>query len=292
MLDLFFRRNRLDSIELKTHRATYLLVTCLAIAGMLVAGLVAGIMILTSEKPPTSSISTVSPTVVTTVSASSTASSIETALTAGFPPHLLELRGDILVNLDSGQTIEVIRFHDIDLVSSYPHLTVKAGFRIARAELASAGGDILGLVVAIHAPSGQGFVVERLNGTQGGYLFAPIDDPDEAIEYAQFMMHETPSSVYGRDYREIGSSEQFRQTLSTMEERARNFNLDLKFLASPPANFTIVIQKDMKYEVSRLYHQFLERDRITWAIVLVWVDGQIILVSEQTYVMGAPGARP
>jgi len=251
---------------LKTCKRIYPAIALLVIAGLLVVGMQ---MFLTATNPGGSTTS---------------------GALADFPHHLLELRGEMLVNLNSGQTIEVIRFHDIDL-TSYPHLTMRAGFRVSRAEIASAGGDIIGVVVAVHTASGRGFVVERLNGTQGGYLFAPLDEAEKAIEYAKFMLHETSSSVYGRQYEEITSEEHFRQMLSRMEQRGGNLNFTLKFLAKPPANFTVAIQEEGRYEVSRVYHQSLETDRITWAVVFVWTDGEILLKSEETYVLGGPGAR-
>ena len=187
---------------------------------------------------------------------------------------------------DEGKT-RIISLENIDL-SPYPHLKPKEGFVLRWAAYEFAGGDVLGFVVAIHQASDAGFAVEPLNGMQGAFLFAPIESDVAALEYVQFMAHETPESGYERDHAYIRSQADFEEALSQMREVASNDAV--KILDTPPTNITRVTgQGNGSYLVELVYKCELYKQRLEYLSCLVDSDGNLGLQERYVFIEGPPG---
>jgi hypothetical protein len=198
----------------------------------------------------------------------------------GFPPYLTSYNSGWLHG-EEGFT-KVREMSDIDM-SPYPHLKVKDGFSLKRAVTDYIGGDQISCVVALHNDSNLGFVVEPLDGIQGEYLFAPLKDPDEILEYTEFMTHETPESDYNREHKYIYSQTEYDNALQQLKKYT--------VLRDPPTTFTRVTeQKDGSYLVELVYSCSLYQQRIEYVACIVNKKGGIILKDYFTFVQGPFGA--
>ncbi len=199
---------------------------------------------------------------------------------AEFPPHknsyaLGFLTGDVGI-------VYVRQMDNIDL-SKYPHLRLRQGITLRRAVERFMGGDTIGYVTAIDAPTGRGFAVEDMDGVQGGFLFAPLKSAEEALEYTQFMFHEPSSSDYGREHFDINSQQDLDAALSKWKE--------YQVLKTPPSNVTRVTQQsDGRYLVELVFRVYLGRQRIEYMSCLAGTDGSLEPLDYYKFIEGPPGA--
>jgi len=199
---------------------------------------------------------------------------------AEFPPHknsyaLGFLTGDVGI-------VHVQQMDNIDL-SKYPHLKLRQSFTLKRAVERFMGGDTIGYVTAIIAPTGCGFAVEDMDGIQGGFLFAPIESAEAALEYTEFMFHETSFSDYGREHFDIDSQQDLDAALSMWK--------DYEVLKTPPTNITRVTQQsDGRYLVELVFRCYLGKQRIEYMSCLVGSDGSLEPLEYYMYIEGPWGA--
>jgi hypothetical protein len=196
-----------------------------------------------------------------------------------FPPHEISYEAGHLKG--EGGTVSVLKLDDIDL-SAYPHLALKEGFTLHRAIYKLSGGDMMGYIVAVRTASNRGFAVELLNGAQGKFLFAPIKTSAGALEYAEFMVHETPESTYFREHAYIKNQHDFDQALSDLK--------DYSIIRTPPTQITRVTeQSDGSYLVELVYRCELYQRRIEYRAILVYGDGSIEMKEGYVFVEGPAG---
>lgn len=201
------------------------------------------------------------------------------------PPHKISYQGKHLKS-DKGR-IRILVWETIDM-AAYPHLKLRDGFSLKRAVCRRSGGDPQGYAVAIHDASNRGFALEPpedVQGTQGGFLFAPIESADQAREYAEFMVHETPWSLYDREHRSIYTQADFETALSQLDGSRT------KTLQTPPTNITRV--KDLGngvYMVELVYGCEMYVRRLEYICCVVLRDGTLDLREWYVFMEGGPGA--
>lgn len=198
-----------------------------------------------------------------------------------FPPHQISYEPGRL-KIEDGDTMHILLMEDISL-SGYPHLQLRQGLTLKRAVLDRSGGDYIGHVVAIADNSSKGFVVETMDGKQGGFLFAPLTSNDAVLEYVEFMFHEPPVSEYDREHRYITSQDGFNEALAHFGKYT--------FTKTPPVSFTRITGPDGgRYLVELVYRSELYVERITYMACYVTIDGDTEYKDGYIFVEGPPGA--
>jgi hypothetical protein len=211
---------------------------------------------------------------------------------SGFPPHEYLYKNGQLINKDTISSIPVLKWIDLKMSSDYPSLKVRDGFEITQAVYGQAGGDILTFIVAKDARKEIGFVVQKGNWTHGTFLFTPLDNEEEALQYLQFMLHATDSSFLGREFREITSVDQYNHIIFDMEKRASSQGREIEFLRNAPTTFTHVEKIDDVYDVERVFLKQTERERLVYSRTTVYANGTTLLNEEYEFVRGVVGVMP
>lgn len=201
------------------------------------------------------------------------------------PAHSISYQGKYLKG-DEGR-IRILEMETIDM-TAYPHLNLRDGFTLQRAICARQGGDLQGYVVAIYDASHTGFALELVDGVQGaqgGFLFAPIENADQAREYVEFMVHETPVSIYDREHRSIYTQAEFEEALSQLG------GANATTLEVPPTQITRVSDMgDGAYLVELVYKFELYTTRLEYLGCVVLRDGTLDLRERSVFIEGGPGA--
>jgi len=201
------------------------------------------------------------------------------------PSHSISYQGKYLKG-DEGR-IRILQMEPIDM-TAYPHLKLREGFTLQRAICERQGGDQQGYVVAIYDASHTGFALELVDGVQGaqgGFLFAPIENADQAREYVEFMVHETPVSIYDREHQSIYTQAGFEEALSQLG------GANATTLESPPTQITRVSDMgDGAYLVELVYKCELYRMRLEYLGCVVLRDGTLDLRERSVFIEGSPGA--
>ena len=206
-----------------------------------------------------------------------------------FPSYEISYRWGCLFG--DGLPKRVLSWEDIDM-PYYPHLKLIEGFTLRRAIYQLNGGDAQGYLVAIYQASGTGFKVEPLNGIQGDFLFGPIKSPQQALEYVELMIHETPMNTYDREHVYINNPDEFQQAMHKLDENAESFkDSKVESIKTPPTNVTrVTVQGDDKYLVELVYRCELYNQRIEYAACVVGSDGSLKLGERYVFIEGPPGA--
>jgi hypothetical protein len=201
------------------------------------------------------------------------------------PSHSISYQGKYLKG-DEGR-IRILQMEPIDM-TAYPHLKLRDGFTLQRAICLRQGGDLQGYVVAIYDASHTGFALELVDGVQdaqGGFLFAPIESADQAREYVEFMVHETPVSIYDREHQSIYTQAEFEEALSQLG------GANATTLEAPPTQVTGVSDiGDGAYMVELVYKCELYRMRLEYLGCVVLRDGTLDLRERSVFIEGGPGA--
>lgn len=198
-----------------------------------------------------------------------------------FPPHSISY---ILGCVTGAGFPRIVRQTEAIDLAAYPNLKLRDGFLLKRAVCNLAGGDVQGYVMAVRKSTGKGFAVEPMNSAQGKFLFAPIKSAAAALEYVEFMTHETPYSVYGREHEYILSADDFEKSLSTMKGMGK-----VETIKTPPTDITRITEQSGGYLVELVYSCMLYTHRIEYLACWVHGDGSLELKEGYVFVKGPPG---
>jgi hypothetical protein len=203
-----------------------------------------------------------------------------------FPQHDYEYKHGVLRNLITGESLAA-EWNDVEM-ERFPDLSAREGYELKRVVTGSAGGDLIQMIVAVHAKEDRGFGIQHMNWEHGAFVFAPIESADEALQYMQFMVHETGAGFYDREYEEIVNIEKYNEVIERMQDRANELGKELEFLADPPTNVSRV-RTDSAYEVERVFFKASEWERIIYSDAIVNHDGMVEIKDEYEFVRGAAG---
>ncbi len=187
------------------------------------------------------------------------------------------LLNDCIVG-EKGKIIQPLAEEKVNL-----NLTLREGFTLKRIIYSVAGADSLGIVMAIH--NGYGFSIEPMNDAQGAFLFAPIKNEKEALDYLRFLMHDVQYSVMGRQYEEITSDGMFDDSINEIKKHCKAKGEQMRIVKMPPTNFTTVKADGEKYIVERVYFTKFP-EKIEYVKAVVYKNGEIDIIENYDCVIG------
>jgi hypothetical protein len=127
--------------------------------------------------------------------------------------------------------------------------------------------------------------MDGVQSAQGGFLFAPIENADQAREYVEFMVHETPVSIYDREHQSIYTQAGFEEALSQLG------GANAETLEVPPTQVTRVSDiGDGAYLVELVYKCELYIMRLEYLCCVVLSDGTLDLRERSVFIESGPGA--
>lgn len=164
------------------------------------------------------------------------------------------------------------------------NLTIRKEFTLKRIIYDIVGGDVLGVVMAVDK-NGYGFSIEPMNDAQGAFLFAPIKNEKEALDYLRFLIHDVQYSVMGRQYEDITSDGMFEDSVNEIREHCKDKGKQMRIIKMPPTNVTTVKADGEKYIVERVYFTRFP-EKIEYVKALVYKNGKIDVIENYDCIIG------